>query len=196
MSPAPTAEHSRQNHLGFFVHFLSPVLNGLAGLEEFTEAVGAYSEPKDFRDFWMLGGRNLIKEVVGVNALTGAVMATHVSFLDVFVKDTSCRIALSRKSRALALVSGDAEPGDELWQEANEESPTERRASDMGGQGPMGEEINCRQCIVGGEREKLLPWPFSDHGVSGEQEANRLILARTGISMHPGGSISVSVAWS
>ncbi|KAM4056604.1 hypothetical protein HRG_003473 [Hirsutella rhossiliensis] len=146
MSPAPTAEHSRQEYVSSFVRLLSPVLNGLAGLKDFTEAVGAYSEPEDFRGFWTLEGRNLIKEVVGGSAHMGAAMATNVSFLDVFVKDTSRRIALGRKTRALALVPADAEPGDELWLEADEESPAVRRAADTDVGRLTGKTISYRHC--------------------------------------------------
>ncbi|KJZ77163.1 hypothetical protein HIM_03484 [Hirsutella minnesotensis 3608] len=38
-------------YLSSFIHFLSPVLNGLAGMQDFATAVEGLSQPEDFRKF-------------------------------------------------------------------------------------------------------------------------------------------------
>lgn len=164
ISPAPTVQPARQIYVDSFVRFLSPVLNGLAGLKDFTEAVGAYAEPEDFRDFWALEGRNLIKDVVGGSAHTGAAMLTDASFLDVFVKDASLRIALGRRTRALALVPADAEPGDVLWQEAVGGPLTVRRPADFAWSG-----------IDGIEAQSSMKRDDSSIALSGGADSGRVL---------------------
>jgi hypothetical protein len=91
----------------------------MAGMSEFEEAVGAFSDPDDFRDFWTFEGKNLIKEVVEGTALSNGNARGHdLPFVDIFVKDPSCRIALGNNDRMLRLVPGDAMPGDEIWQQS------------------------------------------------------------------------------
>lgn len=40
VSPVPSASHSRQEYVASFVRLLSPVLNSLAGMQEFAQVVG------------------------------------------------------------------------------------------------------------------------------------------------------------
>ena len=97
-----------------FVRLLSPVLNGMAGLQDFEDAVGASSNPEDFRDFWTLEGHNLIRDWVKDGGLAGTSPGADMVFLDTFVGDHSCRVALGRDARALVLVSGDTRVGDSM----------------------------------------------------------------------------------
>lgn len=118
MSAPPPLEdrkgYSHDEFLSSFINFLSPVLNGMAGMRDFEAAVGAFSQPEDFRDFWTLEGRNLIKDSVEGGARGRVAKGSDMPFLDVFVKDKSRRIALSKDGGMLRLVPGDARPGDEV----------------------------------------------------------------------------------
>ena len=115
--PRPEAlkEHSHVEFLGSFMNFLSPVLNGMAGMEDFEAAVGAFSQPEGFRDFWTLDGSNLIRDFIEGDAHERAVKGSGLPFLDVFVKDKSRRVALSQEGGMLLSVPGNAESGDEVW---------------------------------------------------------------------------------
>ena len=115
MSPS-CKDHQHEEMSNSFIRLLSPVLNGMAGMSEFEEAVGAFSDPDDFRDFWTFEEKNLIRDVVEGTALSnGNARGTELPFVDIFVKDPSCRIALGKKDQTLRLVPGDAVPGDEVW---------------------------------------------------------------------------------
>ncbi|PHH77968.1 hypothetical protein CDD80_7539 [Ophiocordyceps camponoti-rufipedis] len=115
-----------------FVDFLTPILGGLAGLSDFSDAVDANSQPEGFRDFWTLDGQNLLHDVVAGSGQDAPPIAS-VSFIDAFVGDTGCRIALGQESRVLSLVPAQAEPGDELWQEHASSPILVRRRARNGG---------------------------------------------------------------
>jgi hypothetical protein len=104
-----------QVRLGSFIRFLSPVLNGLAGMEDFEAAVGAFSKPGEFREFWDLEGKNLITELISDGASQRMSTGSSVSFLDAFVKDARLRVALTEKQGMLVLVPAETEVGDSLW---------------------------------------------------------------------------------
>jgi hypothetical protein len=50
-----------------------------------------------------------------------------VPFLEAFVKDSSCRIALGKNQGMLLLVPGDAEVGDDVWWDEDEQRLTVSR---------------------------------------------------------------------
>lgn len=107
--------YSRSEMLNSFVHFLSPVLNGMAGMLELLSAVDAFSRPEDFREFWSLERRNLIRDFIESGGPIRRCMEGYdVPFLDAFVRDPSCRIGLG-KNKTLLLVPGDAQVGDSVW---------------------------------------------------------------------------------
>ncbi|OHF04465.1 hypothetical protein CORC01_00317 [Colletotrichum orchidophilum] len=98
-----------------FGSFLSPVLNGLTGLGDFEQAVGAGEDPDLFRQFWALDDRNLLSDAASGSGPFTASTETIIPFLDVFVKDRSRRIALTHDHGALVLVPNQTRPGDEVW---------------------------------------------------------------------------------
>lgn len=96
-------------------------------MEDFEAAVGAFSQPGEFREFWDLEGKNLITEFVSDSGSQRMITGSDVSFLDRFVKDSSCRIALTGKQGMLVLVPAAAEVGDDVWQTAAADGVTVRR---------------------------------------------------------------------
>ncbi|KAF4585936.1 hypothetical protein GQ602_005241 [Ophiocordyceps camponoti-floridani] len=115
-----------------FVDFLNPILGGLAGLSDFSDAVNANSHPEGFRDFWTLDGQNLMHDMVTGDGQEVPPVAS-ASFIDAFVEDTGCRVALGLESCVLSLVPAQAEPGDELWQEHASSPILVRRRARNGG---------------------------------------------------------------
>lgn len=109
--------YSHEEILNSFIQFLSPVLNGMAGMIDFLAAVDAFSRPEDFRDFWSLEDNNLIKEYIEEGGPFRLMKGCDVPFLKAFVEDSSCRIALGREKSTLMLVPGDAKIGDDVWME-------------------------------------------------------------------------------
>ncbi|KAK0384453.1 hypothetical protein NLU13_8539 [Sarocladium strictum] len=105
-----------QVRLGSYIRFLSPVLNGFAGMAEFEAAVGAFSKPGEFREFWELEGKNLITEFVSDGSSERMIVGSDVSFLEEFVRDATCRIGLTEKQRMLVLVPAESEVGDGIWE--------------------------------------------------------------------------------
>ena len=97
-----------------FINFLSPVLNGMAGMQEFEATVDGFAQPDNFRDFWTFHGHNLIRDMSTGDAQFHTKKGAN-SFLDVFCRDQSCRVALGRNTGCLMLVPGQAELGDEVW---------------------------------------------------------------------------------
>ncbi|PHH87085.1 hypothetical protein CDD83_9335 [Cordyceps sp. RAO-2017] len=97
-----------------FLRFLSPVLSGRAGMDDFQTAVGALADPANFRDFWTLDGRNLIRDVVEGH-VPPPPSAAPSSFQELLAGGPARRVALGLDSRAIYLVPAEAEPGDELW---------------------------------------------------------------------------------
>ncbi|KAF5677910.1 hypothetical protein FHETE_1430 [Fusarium heterosporum] len=131
MSPAlmaeadsPFSQFSREEILNSFVHFLSPVLNGMAGMLELLTNVDAFSRPEDFRQFWSLERSNLIRDFVESGGPLRGMQGYDVPFLKTFVKDSSCRIALGSNKGMLLLVPGDAEVGDDVWWDEDEQRLT------------------------------------------------------------------------
>ncbi|KAF5972734.1 hypothetical protein FBULB1_8605 [Fusarium bulbicola] len=128
MSPALRTEteskHSREEILNSFVHFLSPVLNGMAGMLELLTNVDAFSRPEDFRQFWNLERSNLIRDFVESGGPLRGMQGYDVPFLETFVNDPSCRIALGSNNGMLLLVPGDAEVGDDVWWDEDEQRLT------------------------------------------------------------------------
>ncbi|KAL6852673.1 hypothetical protein ACO1O0_007221 [Amphichorda felina] len=118
LAPSPADHYSHEELRCSFTRLLRPVLSGMTGLREFQEAVGASSDPGGFRDFWRLQGRNLIRDLVqfvgnpdgGDEASPGA----DVPFLDAFVADLGCRVALGLDRGQLILVPGEAKAGDDV----------------------------------------------------------------------------------
>lgn len=110
--PSDTKEH--QILIGSYIHYLSPVLNGYAGMEEFEAAVGAFSAPGEFREFWELEGSNLITEFVS-DGSQRMVVGSDVPFLKKYVEDTTCRIGLTKERGLLILVPDQSRVGDQLW---------------------------------------------------------------------------------
>ncbi|PFH55756.1 hypothetical protein XA68_17683 [Ophiocordyceps unilateralis] len=129
---APSPQDRPHELVGAFVEFLNPILGGLAGLSDFSEAVDAVSHPDRFRDFWTLDGQNLMRDIVAGHG-DGEPPVPGVSFLDAFVRDTGRRVALGLESRVLSLVPAEAEPGDELWQERASTPILVRRRTSNGG---------------------------------------------------------------
>ncbi|KFA75849.1 hypothetical protein S40288_01933 [Stachybotrys chartarum IBT 40288] len=106
---------SHDELLSSFVCFLTPVLSGMAGLEEFQTAVEAFAKPDDFRDFWTIEGHNLIKEIIGGDGYQNAIKSSDTPFLGAFVKDSSCKIGLGRNTGCLFLLPGNSALEDEAW---------------------------------------------------------------------------------
>ncbi|KAF5018811.1 hypothetical protein F66182_9204 [Fusarium sp. NRRL 66182] len=134
MSPALRTEadlaasrYSREEILNSFIHFLSPVLNGMAGMLELLTNVDAFSRPEDFRQFWSLERSNLIRDFVESGGPLRGMQGYDVPFLEAFVKDSSCRIALGSNNGMLLLVPGDAEVGDDVWWNEDEQRLTVSR---------------------------------------------------------------------
>ncbi|KAK0375800.1 hypothetical protein CLIM01_06844 [Colletotrichum limetticola] len=98
-----------------FSRFLSPVLNGLTGLGDFEQAVGAGEDPDSFRQFWALDDRNLLSDAASGRGPLAASTEPIIPFLETFVKDRSRRIALTQDHGALVLVPNQTRPGDEIW---------------------------------------------------------------------------------
>ncbi|TDZ48221.1 hypothetical protein CTRI78_v008397 [Colletotrichum trifolii] len=107
-----------------FSRLLSPVLNGLSGLDDFEKAIGASDNPETFKQFWALDDRNLLTEAVsGGSPLAAAAAAeADIPFLEVFVRDKTRRLALTHDHGALVLVPHSTRPGDEVWTMAREDS--------------------------------------------------------------------------
>lgn len=116
-SPACRTHRHEEMH-NSFIRLLSPVLSGMAGLSDFEEAVGAFSAPDDFRNFWTFQGRNLIRDVLQGDGGDRDTRGSELPFVDVFVRDPTCRIALTREGRRLLLVPGEAQAGDGILEVA------------------------------------------------------------------------------
>ncbi|KAI8671107.1 hypothetical protein NW754_006644 [Fusarium falciforme] len=126
-TPDSPRGYSREEILNSFVHFLSPVLNGMAGMLELLSAVDAFSRPEDFRQFWSLERSNLIRDFIESGGPLRGMEGYDVPFLEAFVKDSSCRIALGKNQGMLLLVPGDAEVGDDVWWDEDEQRLTVSR---------------------------------------------------------------------
>ncbi|KAM0546681.1 hypothetical protein ACHAPJ_010718 [Fusarium lateritium] len=118
------SRYSREEVINSFIHFLSPVLNGMAGMLELLTNVDAFSRPEDFRQFWSLERSNLIRDFVESGGPLRGMQGYDVPFLEAFVKDSSCRIALGSNKGMLLLVPGDAEVGDDVWWDEDEQRLT------------------------------------------------------------------------
>ncbi|KAJ4178896.1 hypothetical protein NW759_017323 [Fusarium solani] len=94
----PFSGYSREEILNSFIHFLSPVLNGMAGMLELLSAVDAFSRPEDFRQFWTLERSNLIRDFIESGGPLRRMQGYDVPFLEAFVKDSSCRICVGHAS--------------------------------------------------------------------------------------------------
>ena len=118
-SASSTSSYTHRQYINSYKHFLSPVLNGMAGLQEFEASVGALDHPGDFRDFWMLEGDNLIQQFVEGNGSESVTIieGSDLPFLDTFVTDKTSLLALSRETGCLKLVSGEAQVGDVIKSE-------------------------------------------------------------------------------
>jgi len=123
-----------------FIRFLSPVLNGMAGLQDFEKAVSAEmrEDPEGFRSFWQLEERNLFQEMVQNGFMGGASPGADVVFLDTFVSEdakSTSRIALSRDGTLLK-VDGSCNVGDKVMV-CKDDNPIEGRvvyhAATLGG---------------------------------------------------------------
>ncbi|KAK7433392.1 hypothetical protein QQZ08_000332 [Neonectria magnoliae] len=114
-APTTSKRYSREEVLNSFIHFLSPVLNGMAGMHTFLSATNAYSRPEDFRQFWDLEGCNLIKEFIESGGPPRSLQGYDVPFLKALVQDQTFRIALGKNNGVLLLVPGDAQVGDDVW---------------------------------------------------------------------------------
>ena len=119
--------YSREEILNSFIHFLSPVLNGMAGMLELLSAVDAFARPEDFRQFWTLERSNLIRDFIESGGPLRGMQGYDVPFLEAFVKDSSCRICLGKNQGMLLLVPGDAEVGDYVWWDEDEQRLTVSR---------------------------------------------------------------------
>lgn len=84
-------------------------------MEDFESAVGAFSKPGEFREFWDLDGKNLITEFVSGGGSQRTVTGGDVAFLERFVEDAGKRVALTGKMGMLVLVPGESEVGDGVW---------------------------------------------------------------------------------
>ncbi|KAI5462343.1 hypothetical protein BGZ63DRAFT_423607 [Mariannaea sp. PMI_226] len=125
--------YTRQEITNSFIHFLSPVLNGMAGMLELLSSVDAFSRPEDFREFWSLDRSNLIRDFIESGGpLRRCLEGYDVPFLEAFVQDPTCRIALGKNAGALMLVPGDAQVGDDVWWDEEEERFTVTRPGDHG----------------------------------------------------------------
>ncbi|OHW99564.1 hypothetical protein CSPAE12_01717 [Colletotrichum incanum] len=98
-----------------FSRFLSPVLNGLTGLGDFEQAVGAGEDPESFRQFWTLDDRNLLTDAMSGSGPLAATTETETPFLETFVKGKNRRLALTQDHGALVLVPNQTRAGDEVW---------------------------------------------------------------------------------
>ncbi|KAK7422701.1 hypothetical protein QQX98_001489 [Neonectria punicea] len=114
-APTTSKRYSREEVLNSFIHFLSPVLNGMAGMHTLLSATNAYSRPEDFRQFWDLEGCNLIKEFIESGGPPRSLQGYDVPFLKALVQDQTFRIALGKNNGVLLLVPGDAQVGDDVW---------------------------------------------------------------------------------
>ncbi|KAF4982699.1 hypothetical protein FZEAL_1726 [Fusarium zealandicum] len=130
-SAAPNG-YSREEILNSFIHFLSPVLNGMAGMLELLSAVDGFSRPEDFRQFWSLERSNLIRDFIESGGPLRGMQGYDVPFLEAFVKDSSCRIGLGKNNGMLLLVPGDAEVGDDVWWDEDEQRLTASRKGEDG----------------------------------------------------------------
>lgn len=130
-SSTSSSGYSRGEILNSFVHFLSPVLNGMAGMLELLSAVDAFSRPQDFRDFWSLEQSNLIRDFIESGGPLRGMEGYDVPFLESFVQDPSCRIALGKDKGMLLLVPGDAEVGDDVWWDQRDERLSVTRARNL-----------------------------------------------------------------
>lgn len=126
-TPGSPRGYSREEILNSFIHFLSPVLNGMAGMLELLSAVDAFSRPEDFRQFWSLEQSNLIRDFIESGGPLRGMEGYDVPFLEAFVKDSSCRIALGKNQGMLLLVPGDAQVGDNVWWDEDEQRLTVSR---------------------------------------------------------------------
>ncbi|TQN72684.1 hypothetical protein CSHISOI_02757 [Colletotrichum shisoi] len=106
---------TRHEAIQSFSRFLSPVLNGLSGLVDFEQAVGAGEDPESFRQFWALDDRNLLTDAISGSGPLAATAETDIPFLETFVEDKSRRLALTQDHGALVLVPNRARVGDEVW---------------------------------------------------------------------------------
>ncbi|KAH7155186.1 hypothetical protein B0J13DRAFT_544962 [Dactylonectria estremocensis] len=128
--------YSREEVLNSFIHFLSPVLNGMAGMLELLSAVDAFSRPEDFRQFWNLERSNLIREFIENSGPRRGMKGYDVSFLETFVQDPTCRIALGKNNGVLMLVPGDAQVDDDVWWDDDKQClAVSRREDDVTGNG-------------------------------------------------------------
>jgi hypothetical protein len=116
VTPLPLAARActLEDFRNSFIRLLSPVLNGLAGLYEFADAVDQFASPEDFRDFWTLQGRDLLREFVMDGCNGGAIEGMDVPFLDTFIQNQDYRVALGRRKGILALVPENTKAGDRL----------------------------------------------------------------------------------
>lgn len=114
-SPSTSKSYSHDELVNSFINFLSPILNGMAGLGDFESAVGAFARPDDFRQFWTLEGRNLIRESIAGPPNGLSRKGCDLPFLDTFVKDVSCRVGIGADTGMLVLVPGCAQVGDQMW---------------------------------------------------------------------------------
>lgn len=112
--PLKAKTYSKDETIDSFINFLSPVLNGMAGMQDFEAAVDGFSQPDNFRDFWIYEGHNLIKDMSSGDS-HGHTTKGSDTFLDVFCRDLSCRVAFGRDTGCLMLVPGHAEVQDEVW---------------------------------------------------------------------------------
>lgn len=115
--PSSSASRDPETRLGSYIRFLSPVLNGFAGMSDFEASINAFSTPKDFRQFWDLEGKNLIEEFVSDGGAQRMIKGSDVPFLEEFVGDTKRRVGLTEKG-LIVLVEEGTEVGDEVWEEA------------------------------------------------------------------------------
>ncbi|KAH7322885.1 hypothetical protein B0I35DRAFT_426669 [Stachybotrys elegans] len=115
MTPDGPGEYTHDELLLSFIRFLSPVLQGMAGMEDFQSAVEAFTQPDDYRDFWTIEGHNLVREVIEGDGCPVFAQGSDKDFLEVFVKDPSRRIAYGRGTGCLILVPSSSTTGDMLW---------------------------------------------------------------------------------
>lgn len=146
MSPACKTHQHEEMH-NSFIRFLTPVLSGMAGLSEFEEAVGAFSDGDDFREFWTFQGRNLIRDVLGTGSdRAGDRKGSELPFVDIFVKDPTCRIALGKNERSLMLVPSKTTVDDEIWQTG---SPGGRARFKVVRNNETGHEVDVGEALTG-----------------------------------------------
>lgn len=116
MAQSPECSTHRHEEMhNSFIRLLSPILSGFAGQSDFAEAVGAFSAPDEFRDFWTFQGRNLIRDFVQGEGGGRGTRGSELPFVPVFVSRPSYRIALTRDHRGLLLVPGKAQAGDAIF---------------------------------------------------------------------------------